>query len=109
MIRKIILLISIFICSDLLSNEGKCNSLMTKEILESLRQKSKIVQRTVVNIDWKANKVFIQDKFKDKTNSKLLDNKDLDELKKKSFIPPHKIVVKIDPDEDIIYYKKKEK
>jgi hypothetical protein len=109
MIRKIILLISIFICSGLLSNEGKCNGLMTKEILESLHQKSRIVQRTVVNIDWKSSKVFVQDKFEDKVNSKLLDNKDLDELKKKSFIPPHKIVVKIDPDEDIIYYKKKEK
>ena len=109
MIRKIILLILIFICSGLLSNEGKCNGLMTKEILESLHQKSRMVQRTVVNIDWKSSKVFVQDKFEDKVNSKLLDNKDLDELKKKSFIPPHKIVVKIDPDEDIIYYKKKEK
>lgn len=109
MIRKIILLISSFICSSLLSNEGKCGGLMTREILESLRQKSRMVQRTVVDIDWKGSRVFVQDKFKDKTNGKLLDNKDLDELKKKFFSPPHRNVVKIDPDEDIIYYEKTEK
>jgi hypothetical protein len=109
MIRKIILLISIFICSGLLSNEGKCNGLMTKEILESLRQKSRMVQRKVVDVDWKNSKVFVQEKFEDKTDSKLINNKYLDELKKKSFIPLHRNVVKIDPNEDIIYYKKREK
>ncbi|MBP6951013.1 MAG: hypothetical protein KBD36_00495 [Alphaproteobacteria bacterium] len=107
MIRKTILLISIFICSGLLSNEG--NGMMTKEILESLRQKSRMVQRKVVDIDLESRKVFVQDKFEDKTNSKILDNKDLDELKKKSFIPPHRNVVKIDPDKDIIFYEKREK
>jgi hypothetical protein len=109
MIKKTILLLSSFICSGLLSNEGKCGGSMTKEILESLRQKSRMVQRTVVDIDWKGSKVFVQDKFEDKTNSKLLDNKDLGVRKKKSFILPHRNVVKIDPDEDIIYYKKRKK
>lgn len=107
MIRKPILLISSFICSGLLSNEG--NGVMTKEILQSLRQKSRMVQRTVVDIDWKGSRVFVQDKFEDKTNCKLLDNKNLDELKKKSFTPPHRNVVKIDPDKDIIFYEKREK
>ncbi|MBY0501947.1 MAG: hypothetical protein K2P93_08125 [Alphaproteobacteria bacterium] len=106
---KTILLISSFICSGLLSNEGKCNDLMTKEILESLRQKSRMVQRTVVDIDWKGSRVFVEGKFENKTKGKLLDNKDLHELKKKSFIPLHRNVVKIDPDEDIIYYEKREK
>ncbi len=109
MIRKTILLISIFICSDLLSNEGKCSGIMTKEILESLRQKSKAVQRKVVEIDWKGSKIFVQDKFEDKTDSRLLDNKDFDELKKKSFIPPHRNVVRIDPNEDVIYWEKRGK
>ncbi|MBY0271790.1 MAG: hypothetical protein K2X02_00020 [Alphaproteobacteria bacterium] len=107
MIRKAAaLLISSFICNGLLSNEGKCSGIMTKELLELLHQKSRKVQRKVTAIDWEGNKIFVQDKFKAKTGDTLLDNKDLDELKKKSFIPPLRNVVRMDLNEDIIYYEK---
>jgi hypothetical protein len=107
MIRKAAaLLISSFICNGLLSNEGKCSGIMTKELLELLHQKSRKVQRKVTAIDWEGNKIFVQDKFKAKTGDTLLDNKELDELKKKSFIPPLRNVVRMDPNEDIIYYEK---
>jgi hypothetical protein len=111
MTRKTILLISSFICSGLLNNEGRCSGMMSKKFLESLHQKSIIVQRKVVDVDWKGSKIILQDKFEDKidSNSKRLDRKDLEELKKKSFIPPRRNVIKIDPDEDIIYYEKREK
>ncbi|MBY0272722.1 MAG: hypothetical protein K2X02_04835 [Alphaproteobacteria bacterium] len=104
--RAAALLISSFICNGLLSSEVKCSGIMSKELLELLHQKSRKVQRKVTAIDWEGNKIFVQDKFKGKTGDTLLDNKALDELKKKSFILPHRIVTKTDPDEDIIYYEK---
>lgn len=109
MTKKTILLISSFICSGLLNNEGRCSGMMSKKFLESLHQKSIMVQRKVVDVDWKGSKIVLQDKFENRTDSKRLDRKDLEELKKKSFIPPRRNVVKIDPEEDIIYYEKREK
>lgn len=78
---------------------------MTKELLELLHQKSRKVQRKAIAIDWEGNKIFVQES-KSKTGGTLLDNKNLEKLKKKSFIPPHRNVVRMAPDEDIIYYEK---
>lgn len=109
MMKKITLLVSSFICSNLLVNEGRCSGMMNKNFLELLHQKSRIIQRSATAINWKDGKIFIQDKTETRADDKLLDKQDLDELKRKSFSPPHRKAVKIDADEDIIYYEEKEK
>lgn len=102
MIKKT-LLMSSFICSSLLSNECQCSNIMSKKLIEVLHQRSKIVNRKVIDLDWKNSRVFLQDSFEDR---ELLANQEINKLKSKSFIPPSRKVVKMDPDKDIIYYEK---
>ena len=99
--------ISILIFSNLHSKYCNGEKILNEETIELLHERSRIVHRKVVYVDWKNSKVFLQDKLEDKDEGKkFLSKQDLNELKRKSFVPPNRKVVKIDLNEDIIYYEK---
>jgi hypothetical protein len=91
------LLLSIILLVGSMNTESKATNIISKSIFDKLYKSSKVVSTEVNSIDWKNYAVFSKDQTQ-------LTDKDIENLKTKSFIEPSIKVKKMDFNNDILYY-----
>lgn len=95
------LFLSIIFLVGIMNTESKSTNIISKNMLDKLYKSSKVLNTEVNAIDWKNYNVFAKDRIQ-------LTDKDIENLKSKSFFEPPMKVKKMDFKNDILYYEDEE-